>query len=600
MIYDSGFTTPDIDFSGDTVPLHHLTNEALLKIAERSPIILYSLNEGQRKSFWNFLEEYTIVSPVVALLKRILQQIAQHGVQEEIVTTIKTNSIQLKNLIGQKAIEKIQIPKRGGLWRAQLLPMLQQMFFSEKSSFGQSGIFAGCTPSGTDKPVYHSTEELMNAQVTLLIWLTVDSKEHTFLPDIIKKFSGKVGRLLAAPRQMIRFNENGNESKIGVFEDIESKSDVEVVLGDETQRYKKPKIDENSWAIIVPLCPTHTKQNDKWVETGDVKFYAIEEAVVQDVANGGSRKALAKRSIGTVEQIDTLKPGETRIMEIPIDIWPYDADIEVVCVDGDGTPVNVIHFPATYLDAVRTFADGENRMQVEIKNMWTEPIIFKKIHFRVRLFETDTTTHEKFRLRRRIQEAEKKWFYGIEHLVYTEVLKWKGEWNLSQHTAGLWHLANLDNLFPWEHMGLIFSQEEKDGLKNDKCEIIQVAWGVSKGGSLPLAIERSLVLSDLEQSPVWYQEDFVTIMKKGCSVGREKGVIFVCRSNIDEKDLREIVEKNKVTDVFCIPGHDRIVSPEDYIIKLCKDLKIKLTSIEIKSAIKGQNIEYDLIWKERK
>jgi hypothetical protein len=47
--------------------------------------------------------------------------------------------------------------------------MIQQMFFSEKSSFGQSGIFAACTALGTDKPVYNNLGELLNAQITLIV-----------------------------------------------------------------------------------------------------------------------------------------------------------------------------------------------------------------------------------------------------------------------------------------------------------------------------------------------------------------------------------------------------------------------------------------------
>jgi hypothetical protein len=34
--------------------------------------------------------------------------------------------------------------------------------------------------------------------------------------------------------------------------------------------------------------------------------------------------------------------------------------------------------------------------------------MFKDIHFRVKLFETDETTREKFQLRRKVQEGEKK------------------------------------------------------------------------------------------------------------------------------------------------------------------------------------------------
>jgi hypothetical protein len=95
---------------------------------------------------------------------------------------------------------------------------------------------------------------------------------------------------------------------------------VEVVLGDKSQRYESPKIDANSGAIIVPLCPSHIKDGDDWIPAENIKFYAIEEPVVQQVVNGGSRKALKERSDGILKQTDMLKPGETRIMEIPIDI----------------------------------------------------------------------------------------------------------------------------------------------------------------------------------------------------------------------------------------------------------------------------------------
>jgi hypothetical protein len=43
------------------------------------------------------------------------------------------------------------------------------MFFSEKSSFAQSGIFASCTASATDKPVYNSIDEILEAKIDLLV-----------------------------------------------------------------------------------------------------------------------------------------------------------------------------------------------------------------------------------------------------------------------------------------------------------------------------------------------------------------------------------------------------------------------------------------------
>lgn len=68
-------------------------------------------------------------------------------------------------------------------------------------------------------------------------------------------------------------------------------------------------------------------------------------------------------------QTEFIKPRETKIFEISLDSGPYNANIGVVCVGPDGRELDIIHFPATYLDAVRSFPDGENRIQVEIKNV---------------------------------------------------------------------------------------------------------------------------------------------------------------------------------------------------------------------------------------
>ncbi len=48
--------------------------------------------------------------------------------------------------------------------------------------------------------------------------------------------------------------------------------------------------------------------------------------------------------------------------------------------------MDVIHFPATFLDAVRTF----HRVQVEIKNLGNKPIKYKDIHFRIRIYKNET------------------------------------------------------------------------------------------------------------------------------------------------------------------------------------------------------------------
>lgn len=68
----------------------------------------------------------------------------------------------------------------------------------------------------------------------------------------------------------------------------------------------------------------------------------------------------------------------------------------------------MIHFPATYLDAVRSFPDGENRIQVEIKNVGSKNIRFKDIHFRVKFYTTHEKVRKKWELRKALQYAEFK------------------------------------------------------------------------------------------------------------------------------------------------------------------------------------------------
>lgn len=117
-----------------------------------------------------------------------------------------------------------------------------------------------------------------------------------------------------------------------------------------------------------------------------MKIYEIHETVANKVVGGGSRKALAERDFEYVDNKSTILPGQVMILEIPFDSGPHDADIQTVCVDQDGKPLPIIHYPATFLDRVRTFPHADNRVQVEIYNSGTKPIELEDIHFRVRLY----------------------------------------------------------------------------------------------------------------------------------------------------------------------------------------------------------------------
>jgi hypothetical protein len=105
------------------------------------------------------------------------------------------------------------------------------------------------------------------------------------------------------------------------------------MIGDKKQRYKDPCVD-NSGALIVPLCPEeiYDGENHEWKNADRVKVYNIEEAVVRDILDGRSRKGLKHRTSMLVPQTDVIKPGQTRILEIPLDAGPYNANIGVVCV----------------------------------------------------------------------------------------------------------------------------------------------------------------------------------------------------------------------------------------------------------------------------
>lgn len=60
---------------------------------------------------------------------------------------------------------------------------MQRMFFSEKSSFAQSGIFVSCAVEkivSSHKTFFHP-EHLRDTQVDLIVACGVDTLEHPFL-----------------------------------------------------------------------------------------------------------------------------------------------------------------------------------------------------------------------------------------------------------------------------------------------------------------------------------------------------------------------------------------------------------------------------------
>lgn len=62
---------------------------------------------------------------------------------------------------------------------------------------------------------------------------------------------------------------------------------LEIMIGDEKQKYKDPRVD-NSGALIVPLCPDEIldEETHEWKKADQVKVYHIEGAVVRDILDG--------------------------------------------------------------------------------------------------------------------------------------------------------------------------------------------------------------------------------------------------------------------------------------------------------------------------
>ncbi len=127
-------------------------------------------------------------------------------------------------------------------------------------------------------------------------------------------------------------------------------------------------------------------------------------------------------------QTDTLGPGEIGVFEIPIDIGMHDADIQTVCVNSEGKPHDIVHFPATFLDKLRTYPDGENRVQVEIYNCVRKPVRYRDIYFRIRLYrksddkKLEIVNREKWRLRQDLQHGQQRGFAALDYLIRRHVL----------------------------------------------------------------------------------------------------------------------------------------------------------------------------------
>lgn len=503
-----------------------------------------------------------------------------------IETVAKRVRVALVNLIWQETVN--ELVQRKVVWQNELLENMQRMFFSEKSSFAQSGIFVSCAVEkivSSHKTFFHP-EHLRDTQVDLIVACGVDTLEHPFLQWSVRKICWKVGRLLP-PRKQVDRAILKDRKRVGAYTDDPNK--LEVVIGDSTLGYPEPQVDE-SGALIIALCPTTVRSvSGEWNDTNNIKGYQIVEAVVKRVLEGWSRIALSQRPFTDIDYNASSLVGRTDIFEIPLDIWPYDADIEVVCQWPHGEYLNIIHFPATYLDAVRTFPDGENRVQVEIKNIGVRDVPFKNIFFRVRLYETDNDTRERWEVRRALQDAERWQFHAIEHLVYSQVLRGDETWSIARHMSGLGDLANIDNLFcNW--IGLFFYQHEAGGKLQDCCEIISEKW-----------------MESLDDVRVYgYQKDFISVLKRSCSIGREKRKILVCRNDISMDEIQRIAQLG-LTDIVSIPGKNAMgntviqnaLKPCKELLHFCKTAGIKLTSIDVLTPATKEEAQFDLVGAKR-
>lgn len=562
------FIPPDIISNWPEVRIDHLPLKMIHLLARRAPTIVHALDIKQRRELGEYISKSRDIGATNMLLRRMLAQLPG-GI------SVKCRRIEMSllDLIGQESIEWLE--GHNGVARNILLAQLQRMIFSEKSSFAQSGISIACVAEDVrPNNVFHTVDELKKAKVSLVIASVIDIIEHEFLAELIKRVKGKVGRLLDLGEPVLRTLLE-DEYKVGahVSPDDILWNQLEIMIGDKKQRYRDPRVD-NSGALIVPLCPYQIYDEEKhdWRDADMVKVYNIEEEVVQNIVDGWSRKGLKKRTSSLVPQTDVIKPWQTRILEIPLDSGPYNANIGVVCVWPDGREIDVIHFPATYLDAVRSFPDGENRIQVEIKNVGSKDIQLKDIHFRVKFYQTDLKTRKKWELRKALQYAEFKWYYALEHLIYTKVLKGSNEWDLSDCMLALGDLSNMDNLC-WNEQGILLYQNENNGHIEDRIECISYS---SEALSL-----RPIGITEIRRYCTTHQRELLWVLQNACSVGREKRVILICRNDINHEGLMAIAKVTGVTDILSVPGKRNAPVPNNNLVKMCEHEKIKLTSIDV-------------------
>lgn len=599
-MYTPNFMPPDIPFDGEKVDISTLDTKALHLLVRRAPTLIYGLEDIQKRKLKDFIQAS---SDGWATNKLLLNMLAKNANQTTEILTKRVH-IKLLDLIWEVAMQGLITSPRTGLGKTELGAKLQTLLFSEKSAYAQSGISVACAVEKVtaSRPVFHNTSQLNDITVDLIVMWAVDTVEHTFLIPLLSQVRRRVGRLLA-PRNTVNGAQLARENKVGRFT-YASSDTLEVTIGDRYLRFSEPKFDD-SWALIIALCPTEKRdvETDTWSEAATIKAYHIEEETVKRVINGWSRKALHKRKFTHVPQTQSLEAGEIGIFEIPLDVGPYDADIEVVCVWPDGLNLEMIHFPATFLDAVRTFPDGENRVQVEIKNVGRKPIRLKDIYFRIRLYETDKKTRQKWELRKALQDAEQKWFYAIEHLIYSKVLRGGLDGSLDDHMPALGDLANIDNYFK-EEEGMIFYQHEEKWQQIERCEMVKYLWKNLTEPVFPkfedLMEKRIIMEPVLPALGSWYQQNFVAIHQNVCPVGREKKVIFVCRNDINPEELAVIVKQQRVTDILSVPGKNSAPKPNDWLVQLCHDEKIQLTSIEVViSSTENSGAIYDLVGAKR-
>lgn len=556
-------------------------------LLRRAPIMAYWLSAETKKKLAFHIKETRDKWATNKLLIKLLEK---RNNQTQVFTFTKRVKMKVNDLLSDKIIEWILSEKSIG--KDELVKMLQaQMFFSAKSSLCQSATFTTCAVESIDSKnkVFHKLTDLTSAHVNLIVGCSVDTVEYSFLQKHVKSAKLKVGRMIPLRRQVDPEVLKDRE-KVGCLYELDEKTgeivrnnDLEIVLWDEKQLFSQTNVD-GTGALLVPLCPTLTRKNDTdhWSEAKTMKEYPIRDNIVKKVLSGGSRNALKYREPEEIDINGVLKPWETKILEIPLDIGSFDADIGVVCVDADGNEIDVIHFPATYLDRVRTYPDGENRVQVEIKNVGTKPIALKNIYFRVRFYETHKKAREKCRLRNALKDIGQSGYYAVEHLIYTQVLWGKlGGGLTDKHKDALSDLINMDNLF-LDGRWLLFSQKDRDGKKVDVCEVITKKGTVSK----------EIVWQNMTQ------REIISVFKNASSVGRENRRIAIFRNDAGIEGLAGIIEREWITEIFSIPGKRAAEKPTPELVDLCTMLKKPLTSLNIKPSAEKDG-DLDLVWIQR-